>query len=664
MHDISFPFATGEATARSLPPEGTECTVALLMMPFGPSDRPSLGLSLLAQCLNDAGIPATSFYPNLDFERRIGPTLYGDLGYDLARMQAGEWLFSRLLDPIGTADDFIADMGRGRIHRKPAFQRFATAVPALLTQAEALLDDWLDIIGRMRPRVVGLSSCYQQHLASLAMAKRIKEAHPDILIVLGGTNCNEPMGEESFRSYPFLDAVVSGPGEIAFTELVRRHIAGERQIDLPGVFFRCTDGGLQATPSQPVAREPDLDQLPMPSFDDFLAIWDQPARQEARPAIPIEASRGCWWGQKHHCVFCSENAHSMRYRAKSSDRILAEFNSVLDRYPGSRICATDEILDLRLIETMMPQLAARPDKKRIFFSVKANLRRAQLVQLAAAGVTSLQPGIESLCDDILGPMRKGVTGLQNIQLLKWCRELGIGTVWGILCGFPFEKPGSYERMALLVPALTYLQPPKVSSVSLQRYSPLYTQAERFGIRNIAPHRSYRWIYRRGTDSLARLAYRFDRLSTRSTAEDDYTAALRREVDEWNDTAGQAYLFYVEDHGALLIGDTRPAARRRVHRLEGAARITLLFCDQVRSRPSIVQALDEAGYGMSDEELTTMLGDLGRDKLLIEDKGRYLGLAVRAGRHYLPPSTLMAAVVVEGRAARTHLRSPSALIDAV
>lgn len=649
MHDMSSPFATAETAARSLPPQGTECTVALLMMPFGPSDRPSLGLSLLAQCLNDAGIPATTFYPNLDFERRIGPTLYGDLGYDLARMQAGEWLFSRLLDPIGTPEDFIADMGRGRIQRKPAFQRFATAVPALLTQADALLEDWLAVIGRMRPRVVGLSSCYQQHVASLAMARRIKEAYPDILLVLGGTNCNAPMGEESFRSYPFLDAVVSGPGEIAFTELVRRHIAGERQIDLPGIFFRCADGSPQDAPSQPVAPEPELDQLPMPSFDDFLAIWDLPARRETRPAIPIEASRGCWWGQKHHCVFCSENAHSMRYRAKSPDHILAEFNSVLDRYPGSRICATDEILDLRLIETVMPQLAARHDKPRIFFSVKANLRRAQLVQLAAAGVTSLQPGIESLCDDILGPMRKGVTGLQNIQLLKWCRELGIGTVWGILCGFPFEKPESYARMALLAPSLTHLQPPKVSSVSLQRYSPLFTQAERFGIRNIAPHRSYHWIYHGGADSLARLAYRFDQLSERVAAADDYTAALRQEVDDWNDAHGRAYLFYVEDRGTLLIGDTRPAASRRAHRLEGAARISLLFCDQVRSRHSIKQALADAGYGMDDGELAAMLDDLTRDRLLIEDRGRYLGLAVRAGRHYLPPPALMSAVVVEGRA---------------
>ncbi|KJV08600.1 hypothetical protein VZ95_16780 [Elstera litoralis] len=618
------------------------------MMPFGPSDRPSLGLSLLAQCLNAADIPTTCFYPNLDFERRIGATLYGDLGYDLARIQAGEWVFSRFLNPVGTPDDFIAAMGQGRIRRKPAFARFTAAVPNLLAHAEALLDDWLARLGRLRPRVVGLSSCYQQHLASLAIAKRIKQAYPDMLVVLGGTNCNAPMGEESFRCFPFLDAIVCGPGEIAFTELVRLHLAGDRRIDLPGVFFRPPDGSRVTPPPAPVAPEPELDQLPLPRFDDFFAAWDHPEPQSDRPTLPIEASRGCWWGQKHHCVFCSENAHSMRYRSKSPDRIWAEFDWMLDRYPGSRIAATDEILDLRLLESVMPRLAARNGERRIFFSVKANLRKPQLVQLAAAGVTSLQPGIESLCDDILGPMRKGVTGLQNIQLLKWCSELGIGTVWGILCGFPFEKPESYTRMAQLVPLLTHLQPPKVTSVSLQRYSPLFAQAERFGIANIVPHKSYPWLYRQGAESLERLAYRFEQQSARTPPEKDYTASLRREVDHWNDTAGHSHLFYVEDRGVLFIGDTRAIAQCRTHRFEGAARLLLLFCDQIQPRHAIAQALADAGSPMNAPELGELLDSLIGKHLLIEDKGRYLGLALRAGRHYLPPPALMSAVVAEGR----------------
>jgi ribosomal peptide maturation radical SAM protein 1 len=510
-------------------------------------------------------------------------------------------------------------------------------------------DDWPATLARARPPVVGLSSSYQQHLASLAMARRIKAASPETLVVLGGTNCNAPMGEETFRRFPFLDAVVTGPGEIAFVDLVRRHLAGERLILLPGVHFRPADGAAAIAPPAAVAPEPELDRLPMPAFDDFFAAWGSGAA--GPPAIPIETSRGCWWGQKHHCVFCSENADSMRYRAKSPVRVFAEFAWMLEHHPGSRICATDEILDLRLLDTVMPRLAARTDTRRIFFSVKANLRKDQLVLLAAAGVTALQPGIESLCDEILGPMRKGVTGLQNIQLLKWCRELGIGTVWAILHGFPFEAPPSYARMAALVPSLTHLQPPKVTSVSLQRFSPLYTQAERFGIRGIVPHRSYRWIYRADEDGLSRLAYRFDHGSRPDAPVEDYVEPLRRAVGVWADAAGRSHLFYLDERACLLIGDTRPAARRRVHRLEGAARAVYLFCDRVQPRHAIGRALATAGHDLADTALAALLDALVAGRLMAEDKGRYLSLAVRVGRRYLPPVAIMAQMLAEGRAAR-------------
>ena len=40
-------------------------------------------------------------------------------------------------------------------------------------------------------------------------------------------------------------------------------------------------------------------------------------------------------------------------------------------------------------------------------------------------------------------MKKGVTGLQNIQLLKWCKEMGIHPIWNFLIGFPRESPDDY-----------------------------------------------------------------------------------------------------------------------------------------------------------------------------------------------------------------------------
>ena len=36
-------------------------------------------------------------------------------------------------------------------------------------------------------------------------------------------------------------------------------------------------------------------------------------------------------------------------------------------------------------------------------------------------------------------MRKGVTAIQNVQLLKWCFEYDVEPSWNILYGFPGER---------------------------------------------------------------------------------------------------------------------------------------------------------------------------------------------------------------------------------
>ncbi|MEA1647607.1 hypothetical protein UAJ10_01070 [Nitrospirillum sp. BR 11164] len=61
-----------------------------------------------------------------------------------------------------------------------------------------------------RYSVVGFSTSFQQTMASLALARRIKAAHPHILIVFGGANCSDEMGVELHRHYPFIDVVVGG----------------------------------------------------------------------------------------------------------------------------------------------------------------------------------------------------------------------------------------------------------------------------------------------------------------------------------------------------------------------------------------------------------------------------------------------------------------------
>src|SRR6185503_12803258 len=97
------------------------------------------------------------------------------------------------------------------------------------------LEECLEEVVAARPRLVGFTSVFQQHVASLALARRIKRALPETFIVFGGANCEGPMGAETVRQFPFVDAAVSGEADLVFPELVGRVLAGRPLDGLPGV---------------------------------------------------------------------------------------------------------------------------------------------------------------------------------------------------------------------------------------------------------------------------------------------------------------------------------------------------------------------------------------------------------------------------------------------
>ena len=62
----------------------------------------------------------------------------------------------------------------------------------------------------------------------------------------------------------------------------------------------------------------------MPDFDDwFDAVERLSAESKIQintKTLPVEGSRGCWWGQRQHCVFCGIDEETLKYRHKEADR--------------------------------------------------------------------------------------------------------------------------------------------------------------------------------------------------------------------------------------------------------------------------------------------------------------------------------------------------------
>ncbi len=630
---------------------GSNADVLLISMPFGLAHRPSIGLSLLHAALARRGIASHVLYLNLRFAARVGGALYTKIGSGDHNIQRfiGEWIFARqLFADLPSDSDYLRHLDQSEIggpgvgidgddRRKILEMRAA---------AEPFLDECVREVGRWKPRFVGLTSIMQQHVSSLALARRLKARFPEVFIAMGGANCEGIMGGETLRQFPWLDAVVSGEGDLIIHELVDRVLSGRPVTGLEGVFVAPElDGRFASQTFENAPRADDLDALPYPDYDDYFAQFEdlQPALDELeRPDVYFETSRGCWWGARSHCTFCGLNGAGMAFRSKSVDRALVELDFLSEKYPDAVIYAVDNILDMSYFKDFIPALAERRQNLHLFYETKANLTKAQLGLMRAAGIRSIQPGVESFSNDVLKRMRKGVTALQNIQLLKWCREIGVNPYWNLIWGFPGESPASYRRMARRMPLLAHLTPPcGFGPIRLDRFSPNFDQAEDLGFRNVRPSPAYEYIYPLAAEARHNLAYyfAFDYQEPRDV--EAYIQPVLDALVHWGKTHDASALFSKDQDGALQIWDLRPATGDRRHTLTGLARSLYLESDRVRSREQLKRfASSEARGEISGHQIEDLLAPLVEDGLLLRDGPLFLSLAVPLGTYLPGPKTML------------------------
>jgi ribosomal peptide maturation radical SAM protein 1 len=382
-----------------------------------------------------------------------------------------------------------------------------------------------------------------------------------------------------------------------------------------------------------------MNALPYPDFDDFFAEFNATGFKATwQPRIFFETSRGCWWGEKKHCTFCGLNGQTMEFRSKTGARALEELTFIVKRHPGCEIQVVDNILDMQYFTDFLPALAASDLEVELFYETKANLKKEQVRALRDAGVTQIQPGIESFSDRVLALMRKGVTALQNIQLLKWCTELGVRPYWNVLWGFPGEPPEDYQRMADIIPLLTHLVPPiGFGGLRLDRFSPNFFDAEQLGFTNVRPLPAYRHVYPLPAPAVANLAYHFGFDYVREQRVDDYIGPLLKELRAWKSLRGESALFHAEAGASLVICDTRPAARSAVTVLTDLDRLLYLQSDAVADVRRLVDVARSAGFEATEDSIAERLEPLCVDGLMLRDGRRYLALAVRLGA-YKPTRT--------------------------
>jgi len=630
--------------------------VLLVDMPFSAVSRPSLALGLLKAIGCRAGYQVEVLPLKLHYAVHFAELRAYTVAANGFNLGYGEWVFSGAafgeFSPRNTHEATYEDFLRSRGVPEEIIRdmRILRGTVAGFLQYSETVVDWKQY------DLVGFTTTCSELTPALALAQRVKAWSPRTRILLGGAKCEGEMGAGILSAFEQVDFVFDGEAEASFLEVLE-DVALDGRKPVAGVHRRDVEARQTAVSRQ---GPTDLNTLPAPDYSDYFEVLRALKAQDLIPqVITLEGSRGCWWGEKSLCTFCGLNGRMISYRRKDPERLVQEVVELVDRHRVFKISLSDNIIDPDYMHTFFPRLTELDLSLDIFLEIKSNMKLSQLETLLAAGVRSFQPGIENLDSHILKLMHKGVSGLQNVQLLKSGAELGIKMLWNLLFNFPGETDADYENVLRLLEFITHLQPPECcGQIRVDRFSPNFRDAvagseewwadesDEFPgaelkafreddpalmprIKLTGPLEFYRHTFDLDEAHLRRIAYSFEyRLEGSHPAPEFYERVVEF-VSEWQRRFVPQQLVYFKGRRCLRIEDRRFNLSARTITLAEREKEIYLACGEITTPEHLTRILAKKKPLSAPrvDEVREFLDKLVGERLVLREGNRYLALAV-------------------------------------
>lgn len=593
--------------------------ILLIHMPIASAEMPNLAIERLAAILKSASFDADVLYGTLRFWPYLPYWLHGHGAAPIAFAPsyygepAKDWLVPFL---AATAE-----------HAGEEVQALEQLFYIACRSAEKCLSDCMHIVEAGDYDAIGLSIGFDsQRMPSAALARMVKAKFPNISIVAGGTACDGIMGETLLELFPCFDAIVDGEADATIVSIFNA-LTGD--ADVPAnTRLRVSPGRPAQPPLKTQESYPDLGHLPLPDFESFNT---QVARSEysriSGRMILYEGSRGCWYGQKNHCTFCGIRNVDAAYRTVESEQFLEDIAALDKNWRPETIYLTDAILSRQFFSEVLPMLRdlrRRGDlNAKLFAETKSNLTPQEVHALAEANIKTIQPGIESLITATLQKMRKGASGIQQIELLKWCKTFDIDVIYGLMLEIPGETHEDLQDLADICELLHHLPAPaQAGEVQVHRFSPYFNDPQKYGIDKIVPHEYQRQLYRCDDQMLLRLCYEFTHSMNSDARYHAAKTAVKLAVQNWQASSRdrRALTYTRVDDGCVIFKDVRGAIS--LHKFEGAHAYVL----DGSHRP-VTHAKLHINSEYSEEEIRQAVEELCDMELVIQMDNRLMNLAI-------------------------------------
>jgi ribosomal peptide maturation radical SAM protein 1 len=604
--------------------------IALISAPWPLFTRPSIQLGTLKAYLRDK-IPSLSV-ENHHFYLSVA----AQLGYDLYKTVSektwlAESLYAGLLYP--DREETIDRFWRKRASRVPIAQKhdFADICKVLRQQSAELLDqeNWNRYV------LAGLSICFGQLTSSLYFSREIKKRAPHLKVVVGGSACAGALGRTLLKSYPEIDFVIQGEGELPLLNLVKS-LTGSRGF-ADGTAISGLLSRYEAAESEGVSQLANLDELPFPDYSDYfrqLRFLDP--EKIFLPRIPMEISRGCWWrkpvgpGRSTGCAFCNLNLQWEGYRAKSVHRTLEELDTLTRRYQILSVSFMDNLLPAKGLESMFSRIRELGKDFRLFSEIRATTSGPVLKAMGAAGMREVQVGIEALSSGLLRKLNKGTTTIDNFEIMRNCETPGLPNLTGnLILHFPSSDEKDVSETLKNLDFVFPFGPLKGIPFWLGYDSPVFQHPTAYAIRRVRNHPYYRHLF--PEQVLRRLLFIIQGYQGGIRHQHRIWKPVKEKLEEWRKSFLELHqapgsgpiLSYQDGRDFMIIRQRQYRSHDMTHRLRNTSRKIYRFCETQRSMPQILSHFP----GFGEEKVQPFLRMMVDKRLMFNEGDKYLSLAV-------------------------------------
>jgi len=295
------------------------------------------------------------------------------------------------------------------------------------------------------------------------VAEKIKEKYPSVFSVLVGTHPSA-MPEDTLSLSNSIDAVAVGEYDYIIRDLAGALENNRSLNNVDGLVYR---NGNICIKNQKKNKIENLDDIPFVStvYKKHLNHRNYFFAAASYPMMMIITGRGC----PFKCFFCvyPQVFHDRKYRTRSPENVVDEFEYIVDNFPGVREIGIEDdcfTANRNHVRRICELLIERSVRIKWYCNVRGDLDYKLLKLMKQAGCRLVTVGFESGSQNILDNMHKGEKIEKYYQFAEDARKAGILVHGCIMVGNPGDT-----RETL---AESYEFAKKISCDSMQFY-PLY-----------------------------------------------------------------------------------------------------------------------------------------------------------------------------------------------